>query len=90
MTYDTKTVLSRYQQLQDLPDGESEAGPCPALREAGQAEDASCMLGDCRNCCLGVVEVVRRVHAHQVDLEPKELTLSDTLTQAHELEHGKR
>ena len=89
MAYDTKTVLDRYQQLQNLPEGEPSESDCPVLNQGVRSPDSTCSLDDCRSCCVGVVEVVRRVHAQQVEIEKRAVTFDDVLTQASALERNK-
>ena len=86
MAYDVKTVLDRYQRLEDLPDGEPSESDCPVLNKDTCSTSSTCLLDDCRSCCVGVVEVVRRVHAQQVVIEKREVTFDDVLTQSGTLE----
>ena len=89
MAYDTKTVLDRYRQLQNIPEGEPSESDCPLLNEGACDPDSICALDDCRSCCVGVVEVVRRVHTQQVELEKRAVTFDDMLTKANALERDK-
>ncbi len=61
--YDTKTVLTRYARLQDLPDGEAAEPTCPLAAGAQQPISGSCDTAGCQSCCLGVAEMVRRIQA---------------------------
>lgn len=88
MTYDTKKVLERYSQLEAIPEGEPEQSDCPLLNGEQPGADPTCPLDGCRSCCVGAVEVVRRVHA-QAELENRELTLADTQTRAVEIAREK-
>jgi hypothetical protein len=85
VTYDAKTVLERYKQLQDLPDGEPDDSECGMLRNPSGTTESSCSGANCRSCCVGLVEVMRQVHAQQVELEHREVAFSDMLTQARKL-----
>jgi hypothetical protein len=89
VAYDTKTVLDRYQQLEDLPEGEPSESDCAILNKGTCSTGSTCLLDDCRSCCVGVVEVVRRVHAQQVEIEKRAVTFDDMLTQASALERHK-
>ena len=60
MVYDTKTVLDRYKQIQDLPEGEASESTCPLADDSAPHQAAGCEPGGCQSCCLGVVEIVRR------------------------------
>ena len=61
MVYDTDTVLTRYKQLQDLPEGGETAESLCSLAGGAQAQQtAGCEPGACQSCCLGMVELVRR------------------------------
>jgi hypothetical protein len=60
MVYDTKTVLERYKQIQDLPEGEADESTCPLAGGSRPLQTAGCEPGGCQTCCLGVVEIVRR------------------------------
>jgi hypothetical protein len=91
VTYDTKSVLERYAQLDSLPEGEPEGSDCPVLNgKPAIAGQPTCPLDGCRSCCVGAVEVVRRVYTHQVQLDSQELTLEDTLTRARDIERRDR
>jgi hypothetical protein len=68
MVYDTKTVLDRYKQIQDLPEGETDESTCSLANNSPPAQTAGCEPGGCQTCCLGVVEIVRR-HNDQVEAE---------------------
>lgn len=90
MTYDTKAVIERYTQLATLPEGEPETSDCPVLNgQPAIPGQPTCPLDGCRSCCVGAVEVVRRVYTQQVQLEERELTLEDTLSRAREIERAK-
>ena len=89
MKYDTQSVLDRYAQLEALPEGEPEHSDCPVLNGGPAEPQPTCPLDGCRSCCVGAVEVVRKVYTQQVELENRELTLEDTLTRAREIEKQK-
>lgn len=90
MTYDTKAVIDRYAQLAALPEGEPEASDCPVLNgQPAIPGQPTCPLDGCRSCCVGAVEVVRRVYSQQVQLEEHGVMLKDTLSQAREIERAK-
>lgn len=80
MAYDPKTVIERYQQMLDLPEGEPTETLC-ALAGDGSVKHASlgCEPGNCDNCCVGVVELVRQFSEQAVELEDRALSLRDTL-----------
>ena len=71
MVYDTKTVLGRYKQIEDLPEGEADESSCPLAGDSRQLRALGCEPGGCQNCCLGVVEIVRRYHERCSEAEAK-------------------
>jgi hypothetical protein len=89
MTYDIKSVLDRYAELEALPEGEPDQSDCPVLNQGQGTPQPTCPLDGCRSCCVGAVEVVRRVYTQQVELENRELTFEDTLTRARDIEGQK-
>jgi len=89
MAYDTKKVIERYAQIEAIPEGEPEQSDCPLINGDQPGSDPMCPLEGCRSCCVGAVEVVRQVHAQQVELETCELTLADTLTRASDIQREK-
>jgi ferredoxin len=87
MPYDAKTVLDRYQQLLEVPEGEPTESFC-ALRSAtpGVAhETLGCEPGNCGSCCVGVVESVRQYAEQQASLETRAIEFDDTMTKAQKL-----
>ncbi len=89
MTYDTKSLLERYAELECLPEGEPEQSDCPVLGGGPAVPQPTCPLDGCRSCCVGAVEVVRRVYTQQVEFDSRELTFEDTLTRARDIERQK-
>jgi len=89
MAYDTKKVIERYAQIEAIPEGVPEQSDCPLISGEQPGSDPMCPLEGCRSCCVGAVEVVRQVHAQQVELETCELTLADTLTRASDIQREK-
>ena len=85
MVYDTRTVLERYRQLQDLPEGELDESLCPLAQGAPAAEAVSCAPGGCQSCCLGVIEVVKQYSEQKVALEKRPVQIQDTQTLAEQL-----
>jgi hypothetical protein len=71
MVYDTKTVLTRYQQIQDLPEGEADESTCPLAGDSRPLHAIGCEPGGCQSCCLGVVEIVRRYNERCLEAEAK-------------------
>lgn len=90
MTYDPKTVISRYQQILDIPEGEPEESTCAMMRKhqegGGVTHDTlGCEPGGCQSCCVGVVEVVRQYSEQQASLETRSIEFDDILTKAEKL-----
>ena len=79
MKYDMKTVLDRYKQIQDLPEGEANESSCPLT----QGEILGCEQDGCQNCCVGVVEIVRRYNEQHAEPEAASVVIEDTRTAAN-------
>lgn len=81
MAYDPKTVVARYAQTINLPDGEIDEKTCALLGGTGpELATMGCEPGGCQNCCLGVVETVRQFSEQAVDLETHSVEFADTQT----------
>jgi len=88
MAYDPKTVVDRYQQMIDLPDGEPTDSLCALARASGSAvanDTLGCEPGGCGSCCVGVVEYVRQFAEQPAELETRSIELDDILTKAQKL-----
>jgi hypothetical protein len=90
MTYDPNTVLSRYQQMLDVPEGEPTENFCALMRKDDPEgcvphETLGCEPGGCQSCCVGVVEVVRQYSERQAALETRSIEFDDIQTKAEKL-----
>ena len=83
MVYDTKTVLDRYKQIQDLPEGEADESTCPLVNCSPPIQTAGCEPGGCQTCCVGVVEIVRRYNERHAEPEAASVVIEDTCTAAN-------
>jgi len=83
MVYDTKTVLDRYKQIQDLPEGEAAESTCPLVDGSLPMQTAGCQPGGCQTCCVGVVEIVRRYNDQHAESEAASVVIEDTRTAAN-------
>jgi hypothetical protein len=86
MTYDPETVLARYQNLLDIAEGEPTESCCALMSPSGDAPDAlGCEPQACRNCCVGVVEMVRQFSERAATLETQSIEILDIHTKAKNL-----
>lgn len=87
MPYDPQTVVDRYQQLLDLPEGEPTESLCALARaSSGVVHDSvGCEPGGCDSCCVGVVEWVRQFSEQQASISTDSFELDDTTTKAQKL-----
>ena len=78
-----KTVLDRYKQIQDLPEGEANESSCPLTQGEISLETLGCEPGGCQTCCVGVVEIVRRYNEQHAEPEAASVVIEDTRTAAN-------
>jgi hypothetical protein len=89
MTYDTETVVARYQNMLDLPDGEPTETACALMRQGGAALDSlGCEPEGCRSCCVGVAELVRQFGEQAAALDPRSVEIPEIRTSAEKATHG--
>ena len=86
MPYDPATVINRYKQMLDTPEGEPTESSCTRARTSGLQHDTlGCEPGGCQSCCIGLVEVVRQYSEQQVELEARSIEFDDIQTKAAKL-----
>jgi hypothetical protein len=81
MAYDPQTVVNRYAQTINIPEGEAGERSCAMAGGSGpELESMGCEPGGCQSCCLGVVEFVRQFSEREVALETRALEFEDIQT----------